>query len=62
VTECCGEGCGDDVAMIDRFVHHADVIDLKATATDSNTETSAAGYARALSGKCVRHRATNPAP
>ena len=40
-----GEVFGDDVvaaAMIDRLVHHAEVVALKATATDSKTETSAA--------------------
>ncbi len=40
-----GEVFGDDVvaaAMIDRLVHHAEVIALKETATASKTETSAA--------------------
>jgi DNA replication protein DnaC len=40
-----GEVFGDDVvaaAMIDRLVHHAEVIALKATPTGSKTETSAA--------------------
>jgi IstB-like ATP binding protein len=35
-----GEGFGDDVvaaAMIDRLVHHADVVSLKVTVTDSRT-------------------------
>jgi hypothetical protein len=39
-----GEVFGDDVvaaAMIDRLVHHAEVLALKETATDSKTETSA---------------------
>ena len=38
-----GETFGDDTvaaAMIDRLVHHAEVIALKATATDSKTATS----------------------
>jgi hypothetical protein len=40
-----GEVFGDDIvaaAMIDRLVHHAEVIALKATATASKTATSAA--------------------
>jgi hypothetical protein len=40
-----GEVFGDDVvaaAMIDRLVHHANVVALKATATGSRTETRAA--------------------
>lgn len=38
-----GEVFGDAVAaaaMIDRLVHHAEVVSMKATATDSKTETS----------------------
>lgn len=40
-----GETFSDDIvaaAMIDRLVHHAEVISMKETATDSRTETSAA--------------------
>jgi DNA replication protein DnaC len=44
-----GEVFGDEVvaaAMIDRLVHHAEVVSLRGTPTDSKTETSAAPQAR----------------
>ena len=54
-----GEVFGDDVvaaAMIDRLVHHAEVIALKETATASKTATSAASP-RPPKLKTINHRA-----